>query len=344
MIKFRPVAKKASHISMSLSRAFSFTDDSAIVELPAVPTVNSVSSPYAGASLFLRPLSPSYHLFSIRILQSRFYHAHHFSSRDTLQTEVAQSEAFQLIAEAYTWFYQAQPALPPQQSRSTSLAFRLEMLYTQILALSSSPRVSLNSDYNKTLLVILATDFLLNLAPAINDPGWYAFLSYLDVLRVSYVANTMLNALWSCYESILSGISPLPPPGLLLPPIDIVNLPSHDMLANVSRMLSALEAAAQVLIWSEQRWGQSMRDFRSRFENESATMVAKLKLKHGQLLNQDPNHPMQSHGACSNSTQAAAMHLIGSNASVPQLTVNTQAYAIPRSQELARGFGGFHST
>lgn len=333
--------KLRSLISMSFSRAFSFTDDSTIVELPTASTATSTNNPYAGASLFLRPLNPSYYLFTIRILQSRFYHGRYFASRDTLQPEVAQLEAVQLATEACTWFYQAQSALPLQQSSSLTLLFRLEMLYTQVLALSASPRAPFIGDHNKTILVTIAADYLLNLAPAIDDPNWHAFLSYVDVLRVCYVAKSMLNALQSCYETVLNGFSSSPAPAVQLPPVDVVNLPSHDVLTNTSRILSSLEAAVQIMIWSERRWGQL--DARPGLDNDVLAMITKLKLKQSQVLGQNPMQPGQDPSVYRNCTQAMAIRPVMSGAPIPHLTVDTQSYVRSHPQELSRRSGAFDS-
>ncbi|KAL9618724.1 MAG: hypothetical protein Q9160_006603 [Pyrenula sp. 1 TL-2023] len=310
---------------MSFSRAFSFTDESTMVELPSISVASSMNNSQTIGSLFLRPLEPSYHLFKIRVLQSKFYHTRNSDSRSPLPVQLAQSEAFDLARDAYSWFCQARSALPPQQSRSTALLFRLEMLYTQVLALSTSPRDSYDNYHAHPLLANIATDYLLNLAPAIQDADWYALLSHMDILRVSYIALTLLRVLWSSFDAVLRGTPSMSTHNIQLPPTDIVNLASNDMLTNISRVLSSLEAASQLMLWSEQRWGVCMRDSRHMFENEIATMLTKLKAKQSQLLNQnmvssDPNSIVTA-----DYQVAAAIQSTQSSMPIPQLTIDTQS-------------------
>ncbi|KAL9108213.1 MAG: hypothetical protein Q9227_006950 [Pyrenula ochraceoflavens] len=256
-----------------------FTLDSAMVNLPlsSVPDANRMNLPKN--SLFLRSLNPSYQLFTIRQIQSEFYQDRYGSSRSPLIEGTAQSQSFQAVINAYNWFCQVPPTLPPQQSRILLLFFRLELFYTQVLALSSSPRVPNNGAYNKTIVCAIAAEYILQLAPSLNDPDWHPFFTYPEALRVSFVANTILDALWSNYEAVLGGWTPPisgnmqpPPPETLMPPL-------RDVRSNISRVLDALNSAQRILSMAHQRWGQCMLQTREKFEKESAVMISKLNLR-----------------------------------------------------------------
>lgn len=331
---------------MSFSRAFSFTDESTMVELPATLAASSTTDAQTMGSLFLRPLEPSYHLFKIRIRQSKFYHTRNSDSRSPLPVQHAQSEAFELARDAYAWFRQARSALPPQQSRSTSLFFRLEMLYTQVLALSTSPRDSYDNHHAHALLANIATDYLLNLAPAVQDPDWYALLSHMDILRVSHVALTLLHVLSSSFDTVLEGAPSMSTHKIQLPPTDVVNPASHDVLANISRVLSSLEAASRIMLWSEQRWGVRIGDDSHSFENESAAMLTKLKTEQCQLLNQKLVSPSSNPIVTVNYPMATAIQSTQSSVSISQHTHrdgDTQSFQALAPSQLNREFRDYQT-
>ena len=267
------------NISISYNRTFSFTDDSALVNLPpsSVPSVDHMNLPRN--SLFLRSLNPSYQLFTIRLLQSKLYHERHSASRSPIPADIAQSQSFNHIVDAYRWFMQVPPTLPPQQSRVLLQFFQLELFFTQILALAASPKVPNNGAYNKSMIVPIGIEYILQLAPTLSDPDWHPFFTFAEVLRVTTVATAILDALWSNYEAVLAGWLPPLPPNLQPPPPQMLVQPLTDSKTNISRLLSALESTLRILDMAQQRWGYRVTETKETYERESAVMISKLKLR-----------------------------------------------------------------
>lgn len=224
--------------------------------------------------LFLRSLQPALYLFDIRRVQSQAYQELHKSGR------LPESEL-----SGYTWgvyddIRKWLDSIPQDVSQRMRIFFRLEALYSYILALSPSLKIPVISDLSKTLIFEHAIEFADQMQPVIQDTSWHPFLSYLDLNRVYFVGKQFLDALWQSYELLLSGavpaVPPLPPssaqPPLILP---------GSRRDNLNRATKCLNKIIEILGFARERW--DIGHLRDTFEQGSAVMLGKLRLKQQEL-------------------------------------------------------------
>ena len=271
------------YISIAYDRAFSFTDDSANVFLPAI--LNPLSSDMGGDNtpqLFLRSLKPSLFLFDIRRVQSAFYQTTHSSKQTEWPASTASDYTASILKDVRAWY----ATIPASLSQRHILFFRLESLYSQILALSPSCRVPTSniSDLNKTLIFEYIIQYADQLQPVVQDTNWHPFLTYVDFLRVNTIGRHFREAMWSNFDQLLSGgvphsREPSVEPGNAPPPPPLAR--STSPLENCARALQCLNNIIEILDYTRQRWG--MGGLRDKFEKESAVLMGKLRNKQQEL-------------------------------------------------------------
>lgn len=271
------------YISIAYGRAFSFTDDSASVLLPVLANPMSPNrSNDAAPQLFLRSLQPSLYLFDIRRVQSAFYQTTHFSSQTEWPTSTASEYNSSILQDIRAWY----ATIPASLSQRHILFFRLESLYSQILALSPSCRIpsSNMSDLTKTLIFEYTIQFTDQLLPAVQDTNWHAFLTYVDFLRVNTIGRQFREAMWSNFDQLLSGGVPHSressvEPGSALPPTPLQR--STSPLENCARAIQCLNNIIEILDYARQRW--SFGNLCEKFQQESAVLMGKLRNKQQEL-------------------------------------------------------------
>jgi hypothetical protein len=271
------------NISIAYGRAFSFTDDSAAVSLP---TSTSKMSPDSEENptpqLFLRPLQPSLFLFDIRRVQSAFYQATHCSQQKEWPDSTAADYTSSILQDIRSWF----ATVPDSLSQRHVFFFRLESLYSQILALSPSCRIpqSRMSDLSKTLMFEYTIQYVDQFLSVVQNSGWHPFLTYVDFLRVKNVGRHFREAMWTNFDQLLAGgIAHSPEPSARagsaqpLPPL----IRSTSPLDNCFRAITCLENIIDILSYARRRWGPGV--IREKFAQESAVLMGKLKNKRQEL-------------------------------------------------------------
>ena len=271
------------NISIAYGRAFSFTDDSAVVSLPTSATKTSpVSDNSPAAQLFLHSLKPSLFLFDIRRVQSAFYQATHCASRKPWSASTAADYTASILRDIRSWFATIPASLPQRHV----FFFRIESLYSQILALSPSCRIpsSNMSDLSKTLIFESAIQYVNLLRPVIEDNKWHPFLTYVDFLRVNAVGRQFREAMRTNFDQLLTGgVAHSPEPsthaGGVQPPPPWLR--STSPVENCFRAITCLENIIGLLGYARQRWGPGV--IREKFAQESAVLIGKLKNRQQEL-------------------------------------------------------------
>ncbi|KAK4942083.1 hypothetical protein LTR10_018119 [Elasticomyces elasticus] len=246
-------------VSMSLDRAFSFTDDSA-AEVP-LPTSATDASP---SNLFLRSTSPSLFLFDIRGVQSAFYQTTRWSSRTQWPLATAATYASSVSNDIHAWY----STIPPNLSQRHIMLFNLERLYCQILVVSPNQRVPANSmtDLNKELVFEYSSQYAELLQPITQDVTWHAYLTYADICRAKYVGQKFVEVMWSDFDRLLKTSHSVR---------EGSPVTSNVPLDNGQRATIFLRKIIEILDFARHRW--AMPQMREKFEQESAVLFSRLK-------------------------------------------------------------------
>lgn len=245
-------------ISMSLDRAFSFTDDSAT----GVPLPDSAYDP--SANLFLRSIKPSLFLFDIRRVQSEFYQTTRWSSRSQWPLATAATYASSVSNDIHAWY----STIPPSLSQRHLMLFNLERLYCQILVVSPNQRVPASSmtELNKELVFEYSAQYAEILQPITQDVTWHAYLTYADICRAKYVGQKFLEVIWSDFDHLVKTTSTIR---------EGSPLSGNAPLDNGQRATIFLRKTIEILDFARHRW--SMPEMREKFEQESAVLFSRLK-------------------------------------------------------------------
>lgn len=246
-------------VSMSLDRAFSFTDDSA----SDVPLPESASEPFS-SQLFLRSTRPSLYLFDIRRVESAFYQTTRWSSRTQWPLATAATYASSVSNDIHAW-YSTIPTTLPQRHL---MLFNLERLYCQILVVSPNPRVPAGSmtDLNKELVFEYSAQYADLLQPITQDVSWHAYLTYADICRSRYVGQKFVEVMWSDFDRLVKTSHAIR---------DASMQPRNVPLDNCQRATVCLGKIIEILDFARHRW--SMPEMREKFEQESAVLFSRLK-------------------------------------------------------------------
>jgi hypothetical protein len=265
-------------ISMSLDRAFSFSDDSAS-EVPLPDTASDLPLTH----IFARSTKPSLFLFDIRRVQSAFYQTTRWSSRSQWPLATAATYASSVSNDIHAWY----STIPPNLSQRHLMLFNLERLYCQILVVSPNPRVPASNmtDLNKELVFEYSAQYAELLQPITQDVTWHAYLTYADICRAKYVGQKFVEVMWSDFDRLVKTShaaregSPLT---------------SNAPLDNGQRATIFLRKTIEILDFARLRW--SMPQMREKFEQESAVLFSRLKSR------QMDASPGQSTGAVNPTT------------------------------------------
>ncbi|KAG9788893.1 hypothetical protein KCU88_g1734, partial [Aureobasidium melanogenum] len=251
-------------VSMSLDRAFSFTDDSAWgVPFPESAAGPSPSSP-SSAKLFLRSTRPALYLFDIRRVESAFYQATRWSSRSQWPLATAATYASSVSNDIHAWY----STIPTTLSQRHLMLFNLERLYCQILVVSPNPRVpaSCMTDLNKELVFEYSAQYADLLQPITQDVSWHAYLTYADICRAKYVGQKFVEVMWSDFDRLVKTSHAVR-----------ANAASSGsvLLDNIQRATLCLRRIIEILDFAGQRW--EMPEMKEKFEQESAVLFSRLR-------------------------------------------------------------------
>ncbi|KAK5465235.1 hypothetical protein LTS15_001798 [Exophiala xenobiotica] len=260
-------------VSMSLDRAFSFTDDSAAdVQLPTVATENPSSA------LFLRSTRPCLFLFDIRRVQSAFYQTTRWSSRTQWPLATAATYASSVSNDIHAWY----STIPPNLSQRHLMLFNLERLYCQILVVSPNQRVSASSmtDLNKELVFEYSAQYAELLQPITQDVTWHAYLTYADICRTKHVGQKFVEVMWSDFDRLLKTSHAIR---------EGSPLTNSAPLDNGQRATIFLRKIIDILDFARHRW--AMPEMREKFEQESAVLFSRLKSRQLEVKPVQHNNP-----------------------------------------------------
>jgi hypothetical protein len=252
---------------MALERAFSFTDDSVNVSLPALPQPSSNPTLSWQNHVFLRSLEPAVHLFKMRRLQSASYQDMYYGGRTPSPDASAATWVF--CEKARNWL----DNVPTGTPHYFAVLYELELLYSLVIALSPSHRSPTISDLNRTLIFKYSIDFVSRFHQVVQNPSWLPFMTYMDTKRVHVVGKRFLEILDGHYNQLLSGSVPEIPsisPETPEPP----SIVAEDLLDCVPRALTCLEEISAIFEYVYKKW--NVRDLFDTFERESMYMKNKL--------------------------------------------------------------------
>jgi hypothetical protein len=270
-------------ISMVHARAFCFTDDSTSVTYPSIPS-NTVSGPVGTSIVGPQSLDTALILFQLRYVQSCWYQELFQSNREPLPQGLAY--IWQTCQEMREWSESFPDSLP--------LAFKdffdLELLYSYVYCLAPSCRVSVVSDYAKTLIFEYSIAYMQKIFPISRDPVNTAFYTYHDALRVYFVGSQFLAVLSERPDQLLNGIQPYSQPTSGSPPPP--PLPDHNGSNNVSRSLNCITHIKETLRTFGLRWDDSQA-LLSSFESQAEPLQVDLHQRrhHANNISQSMHAP-----------------------------------------------------
>ncbi len=288
---FRCVYTLDRNISMALDRAFSFTDDSASVNIPAIPhsTVPSDDSRNTGPQLFLRPLQLSLYLFNIRRIQSALYQETRSSGRSEWPSSTALNYTNSIRNDIRSWV----TSIPDTLSQSHDTLFRLESLYSEIVALAPSCRNLNITELSRTLIFEYSIQYADQLHPITRDNNWHAFFTLTDIHCVNFIGRQFLGVMWASFDHLLTGAmrreSPASSAEADGPSTQSASPPSPNIfrstsgLENSTRAIRCLNQTIELLAYAHRRFGNSCASLKTKFEQESAVLMNKLKMKQQEL-------------------------------------------------------------
>ncbi|KAI9722253.1 MAG: hypothetical protein M1812_001725 [Candelaria pacifica] len=259
-------------LSMVQGRAFSFSDDSTNVTLPACSSNTSAPGLSWNDQLWLQPLSPAVHLFRVRLMQSAWYQELFQSDRVAWAEPV--SYMFSLIQELKDW----REAIPHSTPASIKDLFELEVLYSHIHASAPNGKVHMVCEESRYLQFLSCLEYAEKIATVTNESS-PAFYTFYDALRASFVGAQFLETLWTNQDLILSGEVPKP----LATAAVIVPLPSPgERNGNAPRAIKCIEQLTDVLELFGHRWGYMT--LRDRFRDDSSAMLNNLRQKQAERI------------------------------------------------------------
>lgn len=201
---------------MAYSRALSFSDDSANVNIAMRAASSSMSdtSPTPQSGPFSRT---TWHadIYRIRQIQSVWYH-------ELFQSSHAGDEGlFPYIWEKYrdmqAWF----DALPPNMEQYLQALFEIELCYGRVLLLASPPTRGVPSDYAASLAFESCIQYSDLISAKTREPADRFWLTSVDLLRIAQIGRQFVDVLASAQGHLLEGKSPQyprVPAGTVAPP------------------------------------------------------------------------------------------------------------------------------
>jgi len=297
-------------ISMVHARAFSFTDDSMSVELPA-PT-RPPPPVFSGGAINGPPSTEaSYYLFRLRQLQSYWYQ-NLFQTDPSKPIPDSLSFIWQVCLNMREW----SESLPDSLPVGIREMLELELRYSYVYCIAPSARTPDVTDYGRLLIyehVIFYIDRIHDITHATTNTAFY---TYHDALRVYFMGSQFVAVLRDAADALFSGVRvPLSMPGKAPAP----PLPQRDRNSsgdNLQRSLRSLERVGLTLKKYSERWEDAlslmgsfeimsnsvMEDLKARIVRNAEQMQQpqphhqqqqQLHQQHSQLLQQQAHHQQQ---------------------------------------------------
>ena len=187
-------------ISLVHMRAFSFTDDSAVVTRAR----QKVTAPDINRGFLCDP-DPALYLKNLRLIESDAYQKLFQSSRRVLE------EPWPIISHAVEDMHKLSSELPGQIKVPIKKLLRCEALYSSILILSPPDLENDITDYGKFLIFEYAIEYANLMSSVGNDAEEFAFFTSLDMLRASFIVKRLLALFISDFALFFDGSVSRPP-------------------------------------------------------------------------------------------------------------------------------------
>ncbi|KAK0715169.1 fungal-specific transcription factor domain-containing protein [Lasiosphaeris hirsuta] len=259
-------------ISMVHARAFSFTDDSVSVALPAPISTTPPSGPGPSSP------DPSVYLFKLRCLQSSWYQTL-FQSDPLDPLPDPTLFIWERCLEMRRW----SEALPPNLPVAIREMLDLELRYSYVYCIAPSSRAPHMTSYGRILIFEHAIAYIHRIYDVAIAPENTAFYTYHDALRVYFMGSQFVAVLHDAADEML-GPSYAPgelmlvgPPGKAAPP-PIPKRLDGGFGSNLDRSLRTLGLVRLTL----KRYGEKYEYAQSlmgSFEERSAEVLASLEAR-----------------------------------------------------------------
>ncbi|KAG8626200.1 hypothetical protein KVT40_006601 [Elsinoe batatas] len=269
------------------TRVFSFSDDSANVMNPfsksQTPQTTSTSQRW------LKTFDHAMDLVALRQIQSRWYYDIFQSGREQW------GEPYPYIWQTYhsmtLWFN----SISPNTTEPIRAFFELELLYSYIYILGSSPRVHKPAPYSQTLLFEHCISYANLLTQLLNNPKHLAPVSFDDNMRAYMTGMQLLDVLVKHRDQLISGVSPEPPhlPPGSAPAPTLPNLQTEPNV-NLLRTINAINQISEALKIFGLWWG--FNNWKDDFERAVEPMLKALNSRLWELdHNNVDSHRRPSH-------------------------------------------------
>ncbi|KAK7748728.1 hypothetical protein SLS53_000751 [Cytospora paraplurivora] len=305
-------------ISMVHARAFSFSDDSINVDLPAMSGIGRIAS-VAGTITGPQSHDPAILLFQLRRIQSHWYQTL-IQSDPNQPIEGADGDTASFIWQVCQDMREWDESLPETLPIGIRELFNLELKYSYVYCLAPSARAPVMTAYGRVLIfeyAIAYLDHVYGIATHGSPDPNPSFYTYHDALRVFFMGSQFMAVLRDAGDAILAGASvpvPLSLPGKAPPPPLPTRTSNED---NLTRSIRCLERVKLTLQKYGERWLDAQSLLQS-FDTLSEGLIKDLKAKQ-----QQENITMLNHEAVGLQLEPASYELVDTNegASTTDVTV-----------------------
>ena len=248
-------------------RGFSFTDDSAGITSPLLPT--RLNSSLRENQPFIHSLEAAVQMEHLRHIQSSAYQKLFQSSRPT--SEDLWPWVSGVLWDMQRWFSN----LPDQVKNSTKKLFRCDVLYSSILILVPPTLVGTLCDYGKFLILDFATEYAELMAGFAEEQITFFSCTHYDLLRASLVAERVIHALSADSALLFGGIIPKVPVNSD-PPAGPFTIPARTVGEMVNRAHRCLDQLQRTLESLGPRFGhcEPLNEFKARSPGVRQTLQA----------------------------------------------------------------------
>lgn len=273
---------------MAHLRAFSFTDDSSNVVFPSNQKPFSLTSTSAreNEQVFFHTLDPAIQLLHLRRLQSAVYQTLYKSSPHSPK------ERWQITYDSLRSMHHWMAQIPAVIRKPVKKLFRSELLFGSILMLTAS--VSNNTTFKlsvNALLFSYTCEYADLMSSIGGDLEKFAFYTFHDILRASYIADRLIALLRDESNQITHGITSDALPSNLIPLLPPA-FSQWDAEAVASKAARCLECLDQTLEYLGIRFGQDeqLTEFRDKAKDVREMLHAQCE--------KTPNSGQNSSSSC----------------------------------------------
>lgn len=246
--------------SLVQTRAFTFSDDSADVNIPFASAQSAARQ--AGqlsnttTNIMLKTLNSAPELFKLRKLQSAWYTELFQSGREPWPDPYPR--LWTICQSMKSWWDE----LPETINKHIRSFFELNLLYSYVYVLAPSPRVPCISPFAQSLIFEYAIQYSEKITTHAGNRVHAAPISFYDAMRAYMTGQQFIEVLLHNQDRLLSGSIPELPcvPTDSVPPPPVPDTPK-DVLANITRSIACIKNYTDCLGLFGLRWGyMSWRD------------------------------------------------------------------------------------